>query len=95
MASIQPPLFYPLIFIYYFLPFNSALGLFLILHYFIASIGIYKLGEYLKLNKTASLVSAIIFALNSYLFEYNSLQFMLIAIAWFPFCFPSYRKNIR
>ncbi len=87
MASLQPPLFYPLTIIYYFFPFSIAMGIFLVIHYFIAGLGIYLIERYWQQSKISSLIGGIVFSLNSYLFEWNSLQFMLIAITWLPFIF--------
>jgi hypothetical protein len=87
MASLQPPLFYPLTILYYFFPFNTAMGIFLVIHYYIGGLGLYLTGRYFNQDRISSLAGAAVFSLNSFIFEWNSLQFMLIAVAWLPFIF--------
>lgn len=87
MASMQPPLFYPLTYIYILFPFNVSMGIFLITHYFIAGLGIYFICRYWNFSYVSSLTGGLIFSLNSYIFELNSLQFILIATVWIPYIF--------
>lgn len=94
MASIQPPLFYPFFWIYAALPFAPAMGLFLLLHYALAARGVYQLGRYWHLGSVSALLAAVVFSLNAYLFELNSLQFMLTAVAWIPWIFMGVEKYL-
>ncbi len=87
MASLQPAMFYPSILIFLFLPFHIAFSISLIIHYFLSGLGIYLIGRYWSLSKTASLTGGIVFALNGYMFELTSLSYILYAVTWVPYIF--------
>lgn len=87
MASLQPPVFYPGLALYLFLPFHVALSATLIAHYFLAAFGVYSIARYWKVEPGAATVGAIIFSLNGYILELTNTQYIVFAIAWVPYIF--------
>jgi hypothetical protein len=87
MATVQPPLFYPNIILFILFPFHIALSLALVIHYFLAGLGVYLIGKYWKLNNLAALFGGIVFALNGYMFELNSLESIIFVATWLPYLF--------
>ena len=62
-ATIQPPIFYPTTIFFLLLPFHLGLTLSLLVHYFLAGLGVYLIGKHWKLSPLACLFGAITFAL--------------------------------
>lgn len=87
MAAIQPPLFYPTTYLFLLMPFHLALTLSLILHYYLAGLGLYLLCRYWNLSRQSALFGALIFSLNGYMIDLNNLYYLVLAIAWVPLIF--------
>jgi hypothetical protein len=87
MATVQPPLFYPNIILFFLFPYHIALSLALIIHYFLAGLGVYLIGKYWKFNNTSALLGGLVFALNGYMFELNNLESIIYVVTWIPFLF--------
>lgn len=94
-ASIQPPLSYPLIYIYLLFPFHIGLAVFLIAHLFIAFYGVYLIGKKWEFDESICMLGGVVFALNSYTFENYAFQYILAAIAWLPYVFLYFEKSIE
>lgn len=95
LGSTQPPIFYPNIILFLLLPFNIALSLSLIIHYFLAGLGVYMLARFWQIDKTAALAGGVVFSLNGYLFESSNLQYTVYPVAWIPFIFLSVEKLLE
>lgn len=95
LASIQPPIFYPGFILYIIFPFHIALSLLLIIHYFLAGLGIYLIGKYFNFSKESSLLGAIVYSLNGYMFEMTNLQYLVYASTWIPYCFLFFTSLIE
>jgi hypothetical protein len=95
IASLQPPIFYPDIFLFLLFPFHLALSFTLIIHYLIAIYGIYLIGRFMNLSKESSLIGGFVFSLNGFLFEINNIPYMVIAISWIPYIFLFTNKFIE
>lgn len=94
-ASIQPPILYPGFILYLIFPFHIALSLLLLIHYFLAGVGVYLIGKYFNLSKKASLLGAVIYSMNGYIFEMSNVQYLVYASTWIPYCFLFFNSFIE
>lgn len=84
LATFQTGLFYPITLIYFFLPFDIAFNLYIILHCFMALVFMYVFLRDIKLGVSASVFGAFCFAFSGYL---NSILHMLSSLSsfvWLP-----------
>jgi len=87
MASLQPPIFYPTTYLFFILPFHLGLAFSLIIHLFLAWLGVYLLCRYWNFAKETSLIAGVIFAFSGFMFEIHSMYYILLAITWFTYIF--------
>ncbi len=94
-ASLQPPVFYPGALVYLLFPFPVALSVSLILHFFLAGFGVYLIGLNWNLKRSSALTGAVVFALNGYMIELHTFQYIAWAVAWMPYIFLYTEKFIE
>lgn len=92
IAIPQPNLFYPLNWIFAFLPFNPALALNLVGHQFIAGIGNYLLVASLGWGFFPAAIAGVIAALSAYMFSLSSNYTLAASAAWLPLIVWSLRS---
>ncbi|MGV3522779.1 MAG: YfhO family protein [Candidatus Sericytochromatia bacterium] len=87
MAGLEPPVFYPLAWMFLFFSYKYALALNLILHHLLAAGGIYLLGRAYDWRWTARLLAAMLFTLGGVMVSMNNLHPLQNAAAWIPLLF--------
>ncbi len=94
LLGVYPPLYYPPMLLFLILPFHLAFCLLVILHLFLAGLGVYLTGIHWKLSKAGSLYGALIYSLNGYMMESQNMYQWLFAFCWIPFIFLYTEKTI-
>ena len=97
IANFQACIFYPLDIIFFFTSVANAFRIGLILHIFLAGALTYFLTRYLKLNRTASVLSACVYMFNGFLFIRLSAghSTMINGYAWLPLIFYLFLKGLE
>ena len=94
LANLQSHIFYPPAVIYYLLPFDFGLKLFIVFHFALAGSFMYLLMREFRLSKTSSLVSAITYAFSGYLLSVVDMLTSLTSAAWTPLIFLFFNKAL-
>ena len=76
--------FYPLAWLFFFLPFGVANSLFHVLHLFIGGVSMWLLLREHRLRTQAALLGAVVYMLNGYFVVWLSSLFLPAALAWLP-----------
>lgn len=84
LANFQSGVFYPLHWLYAFLPFLTAFNLLVVVHLALGGVGTYLLGRQLRFRPSAALVAAVAFMLGGYFTSLTNLINALQAAAWAP-----------
>jgi hypothetical protein len=88
-------LFYPLVWLFFFLPFNTANSLIHILNLFIAGISMWLLLREHKLSPISALSGAIVYMLNGYFIVWMSAFFLPGILALLPLLLFLYERLLR
>ncbi len=94
-ANVQSSLFYPLSSIYYVLPFELGYKYFMVIHYFLASLGMFLLMREWRYSVYGALVSAVVFAYGGYLVSILDNVCFLAAAVWLPFILLCYHRCLQ
>lgn len=94
-ANVQSSLFYPLSSIYYLLPFQLGYKYFIVIHYFLASLGMFFLMREWRYGTYAALVAAIVFAYGGYLVSILDNVCFLAAAVWLPLIVLCYHRGLK
>jgi len=84
MQNYQTGIFYPLTFVFFFLPFQVAWTVFILIQPVLAMVFMYLFLRELKLEKIASTICSVAFAFSSYMvvwFEYGNIDHTML---WLP-----------
>ncbi len=84
LAGLEPPLFYPLSWMFFLLPFQLALGLNLCLHHLIAGLGVYLLGREYRWSSLACMVAGLCFSFGGIMISMNNFHPLQNTVAWIP-----------
>ncbi len=84
LVGLEPPVFYPLSWMFFLLPFQQALGFNLILHHLLAALGIYGLGHTYGWSWTARSLAAISFTLSGVMVSMNNFHPLQNTVALIP-----------
>jgi hypothetical protein len=84
IAIPSPGLFYPPNWLFFFLPFNCAFALSMILHQLIAGIGMFLLSTFLGWAAIPSIIAGSAFALSGYMFGLQTNYTLVASAAWIP-----------
>jgi uncharacterized membrane protein YfhO len=97
IANPQTFVFYPAILLFVFLPLNWALNIDVLVHLFIAALGIFYLVKLITKSKPAGIISSICFCLSSYVIDniYAGAITMVHAAAFIPWIFYSLEKLLQ
>lgn len=90
MAGFEPPLFYPLGWIFFLgLSFKNALLINLMSHHLLAAYGIYLIGRVYTWSFRVSLIAAILFSFSGMMISMNNFHPLQNTCAWLPLVFFS------
>lgn len=92
LATLEPAVFHPVSFIFYFLSFPYGYTLLTALTYFLSSIFMYLLARHWGLSLEASLFSAIIFAYGGFTLSSISYLNILFPLSWLPLVIYFFEK---
>ncbi|MFH1368085.1 MAG: YfhO family protein [Elusimicrobiota bacterium] len=95
LANPQTAVYYPLSYIFAFLPFPEALGVHTVLHTFLAGLFMYWLAGDLGMKRTASLGAAIMFMFNGFFVFHFEFATCIASYVWIPLVFMFYRRAAR
>jgi hypothetical protein len=93
-ANPQHAILYPLNTLFFLFPFDVAFNAVIILHFFLGGLFTYLLLRELKVNRTGSLISGLIFMLSGYLLSVHSLLNTLLSVIWTPLIMLYFRRAI-
>ena len=83
-ATLQTWTLYPITVLFYFLPFDFAFNLSIIIHYPLAFLFTYLLCREFKMSRWASLISGFVFAFSGFLLSVLHMPTTLAPAAWLP-----------
>jgi len=83
-ANLPSQVFYPPNFLFYLLPINLALKLFIVLHFFLAGGFTYLFARQLGLSRISALISAIVFTFGGSLVSMIDTNLAFCTIIWLP-----------
>lgn len=92
MANLQTAAFYPLNFLFFLLPFNSAWGILIFLQPLLAGIFTYFYLGQLKLKKTSALMGAVSFSFSGFFIAWLEWGTILQVALWLPLILLSVEK---
>ena len=95
LATLQIGFFYPLTIIYYFLSFDFAFNLYIIVHYYLAALFFYSMMRHFKASSAAAFISSVVFAFSGYLLSVSNMNTTLCAVVWLPLVIMFYDKLIN
>lgn len=92
MAGLEPALFYPPAWPFFFMGFSSALYLNLVIHYFFAGWGLFLLLKQSRLHAMACTLGAITWVFSGSLVSLNNMHPLLNTIVWLPWLLWAVQK---
>ncbi|HWP47506.1 MAG TPA: YfhO family protein [Candidatus Limnocylindrales bacterium] len=95
LATLEPAVFHPVSFIFYFLSFPYGYTLLLVLTYFLSSMFMYLLARNWGLSLEASLFSAIIFTYGGFTISSISYLNILFPLSWLPLVIYFFEKTLQ
>lgn len=93
-ANPQNAILYPINILFFFLPFDIAFNVIIILHFFLAGLFTYLLARDLKIEPAGSLISGLILMLGGYLLSVHSLLNCLLSFIWTPLVIMFFRRAL-
>ncbi len=95
LATLEPAVFHPVSFIFYFLSFPYGYTLLLVLTYFLSSMFMYLLVRNWGLSLEASLFSAVIFTYGGFTISSISYLNILFPLSWLPLVIYFFEKTLQ
>ncbi len=95
LANLQSSVFYPLSLIYYILPFGTGFKYFIVLHYFLAGVGMFLLMRHWEYDNYAGMCSAIVFMFGGYMISILDNVAFLTAAVWLPLIVLAYARFLK
>ncbi len=94
LAALQPAVFYPISILPYLFPFFYGIELFIIVHFFLASLFTYLLMRHFKVSRAGALISALTYGFGGFLLSVVDMLTTLSAATWTPLIFLCYLKAL-
>ncbi len=94
LANPQHGVLYPLNGLFFFLPFDVAFNVIILLHFFLGGLFVYLLLKDLDVEPSGALLSGLVFMLSGFLLSVHSLLSVLLSVIWTPLVLLFFRRAI-